>query len=284
MVITWVLGVAYVVGLVVATTNPSLAPGVMSIALNIVLVTTALVHGLSHYRLGDLAVYYVAVLIVANVMENTSIITGFPFGHYYYTSELGPKLFNVPIMIGIIYAAAGYFAWVVAMSITRVWSRQLRGGETWIVPLVAAFCMAAWDLSMDPIKSTIQSEWVWEDGGNYFGVPIQNWFGWFLTVWIFFQIFGLWMSRRGAAGTPDSDGWTYRAGKSDWLFPILIYFAMGLQAPLGALLGSTEQVTDGAGQVWSVAVIKDSLTLVTIFTMWAYSVFAVINVVRSYRR
>lgn len=48
-----------------------------------------------------------------------------------------------------------------------------------------------WDLGIDPTASTFLSEWVWQTPGAYFGVPISNFFGWFLVVFIFFQLFAL---------------------------------------------------------------------------------------------
>ena len=57
---------------------------------------------------------FVAIcLAVSNILENTSILTGFPFGHYHYTDALGPKLLLVPLLIGPAYFANGYFAWVI---------------------------------------------------------------------------------------------------------------------------------------------------------------------------
>lgn len=151
----WVLAVVYIATVSIAVLNPSLRPGLMSVVVNLVLVAAAAAHGLTRYRPADLLFFLGSVLIVANVTENTSILTGFPFGRYHYTAELGPKLFNVPIMIGVICAAAGYFAWTVGTAIVRVWRPRLRGSDVWIVPLAASVCMVAWDVSMDPIKSTI---------------------------------------------------------------------------------------------------------------------------------
>lgn len=51
-------------------------------------------------------------LVISNVLENLSIQTGFPFGHYHYTG--GGKIFQVPWFIGPAYLATGYLAWVVA--------------------------------------------------------------------------------------------------------------------------------------------------------------------------
>src|SRR5579884_2563394 len=53
----------------------------------------ALLHGAVRYTWSGILILLVLCLVVSNVLENTSILTGFPFGHYYYTSGLGPKLF-----------------------------------------------------------------------------------------------------------------------------------------------------------------------------------------------
>jgi putative membrane protein len=48
---------------------------------------------------------------------------------------------------------------------------------------VSAVVMTLWDLVIDPILSgpSVRA-WVWEAGGPYFGIPIQNYAGWLLTT------------------------------------------------------------------------------------------------------
>src|SRR6184192_1012652 len=72
----------------------------------------ALIHGGRRYGWMAIAVFIVVTAIVSNILENSSILTGFPFGHYYYTDLLGPKLFLVPLLIGPAYVGNGYLAWV----------------------------------------------------------------------------------------------------------------------------------------------------------------------------
>jgi putative membrane protein len=83
----------------------------------------------------------------------------------YYTDALGPKLFLVPLVIGVAYCATGYLAWALA---TVLFGEVRRGSSaltTVGVPVVASFIMVAWDLCMDPPNSTIQRWWIWEQGG-----------------------------------------------------------------------------------------------------------------------
>ena len=48
--------------------------------------------------------------------------------------------------------------------------------------------MTSWDLVVDPVR--VQSgQWVWEARGQYFGVPLQNYLGWWLTTFVTFILF-----------------------------------------------------------------------------------------------
>jgi len=90
--ILWILAVLYAAALVA-----NIAFG-LSIPIALVLliaVLFALIHGSARYGWSGIAVFIAICLVVSNILENTSILTGFPFGHYHYTDSLGPKLFLV---------------------------------------------------------------------------------------------------------------------------------------------------------------------------------------------
>lgn len=59
------------------------------------------------------------------------------------------------------------------------------------LPLVASFIMVGWDLSQDPVWSTVLHAWIWLGGGDYFGVPVSNFIGWFVTSYVLYQSFAL---------------------------------------------------------------------------------------------
>jgi Carotenoid biosynthesis protein len=63
----------------------------------------ALLHGAHRYGWRAIGLYIVASLVISNILENLSIATGFPFGHYHYTG--GGKIFEVPWIIGANYLA-----------------------------------------------------------------------------------------------------------------------------------------------------------------------------------
>ena len=48
-------------------------------------------------------------------MENLSIVTGFPFGRYHFEVAAAlPHIGAVPIIVGLLYFAMGYFSWMIA--------------------------------------------------------------------------------------------------------------------------------------------------------------------------
>src|SRR6202011_4327651 len=118
--------------------------------------------------------------------------------HYHYTGALGPKLFLVPLLIGPAYFATGYLAWALSTVLIGEVRRESSAFTTFAVPLIASFLMVMWDLCFDPTASTVNHIWIWEQGGGYFGVPLTNYLGWFLTVFVFFQLFALFLRFRTA--------------------------------------------------------------------------------------
>src|SRR6266550_3747200 len=164
----WVLVVLLAVTRLATTAfSPSLTiPVVMAAAV------FALIHGALRYRWSGIVAFLVVCLVVSNILENTSILTGFPFGHYHYTS--GPMLFLVPWFIGPSYFATAYLAWMVGVVLIGDVRREVSWFTTVAVPVIGSAVMVMWDLTFDPTASTIKHFWIWEQGGGYFGVPSQT--------------------------------------------------------------------------------------------------------------
>src|SRR5205814_10208975 len=99
----------------------------------------ALLHGAVRYQWSGILTFLVMCLVVSNLLENTSILTGFPFGPYYYTSGLGPKLFWLPLAIGPAYLGTGYLAWVLSTLLIGEVRPQGSWLTTFAVPFIASF-------------------------------------------------------------------------------------------------------------------------------------------------
>src|SRR5260370_37627684 len=97
------------------------------------------VHGSLHYRFREVLVFAAITLVVSNIFENLSILTGFPFRHYYHADGLGPKLFLVPILIGPAYLGTGYLAWTLPRILLSPTEKRLPCQQVWPVPRLASF-------------------------------------------------------------------------------------------------------------------------------------------------
>ena len=259
----WVLVVLLaVIRLATTAFSPSLTiPVVMAAAV------FALIHGALRYRWSGILAFLVVCLVVSNILENTSILTGFPFGHYHYTSR--PMLFLVPWFIGPSYFATAYLAWMVGVVLIGDVRREVSWFTTVAVPVIGSAVMVMWDLTFDPTASTIKHFWIWEQGGGYFGVPLTNYVGWFFTVYVFLQLFALFLRfrRAGADSLPLPASYYAQAVAS--------YAVIGVAAVLSYLVftGNTV-VTDAAGVVWQTRSITEAEAAVSIFTMIFVSVLS----------
>jgi len=100
---------------------------------------------------------------------------GLPFGPYHYTPGLGPQWFShVPLLIPL-----SWFTMATAsFALTRDWLGARRPAVT---IAVASLVLAAWDLVLDPAMSKVTPYWIWGTSGPYYGMPLLNLVGWYVT-------------------------------------------------------------------------------------------------------
>jgi len=105
-------------------------------------------------------------------VEAVGVATGFPFGTYVYSGQLGPKLLGVPLIIPLAWTWMAWPAWLAAQRLPI--ARWARIG-------VAAVGLAAWDLFLDP-QMVAEGYWRWRSATPALpgvpGVPIGNYLGW----------------------------------------------------------------------------------------------------------
>ena len=124
---------------------------------------------------------------VSLFFECIGVATGKVYGPYHYTDLLGPKFLGlVPLLIPSAWFMMMYPSFVIT---TRVIPQQWQGGARLVgTAAVGALVMTAWDLVMDPLM-VAGGYWVWDVEGAYFGIPPQNYGGWWLTSFITFTLF-----------------------------------------------------------------------------------------------
>ncbi|MFD0783782.1 carotenoid biosynthesis protein [Micromonospora azadirachtae] len=267
----------------VANLIPLPVPGSLVTVVSLLMeLTFALVHGALAYRWRGILVFLALALVISNVIEDIGVLTGVPFGHYHYTDELGPKLFEVPVLIGPAYFAVGYMAWFIATILLRPVSRSGRLSTVVGTPVVASFVMVAWDLALDPSSATLRGRWVWEDGGGYFGVPLTNFLGWSLTVYLIYQLFALYLYRWG----PDAAGFQ-RLDTGYRTMPIVAYVVVAGDYVANWLTGGHDgvppDVTDATGHLWRAADVYESSALTAIYGMIFLALLAALRLIGQVR-
>src|ERR1700684_2614266 len=145
----------YALALLLPPLFPKLESPINAAINTVTLCAFALIHASIRYRARDVAVFVVVCLVISNFMENLSIMTGFPFGHYYYSDALGPKLLLVPALIGPAYFGTGYVAWALGNVFLDGADRRKDRLSVMGLPVVAAFIMTSWDFCLDPTRATI---------------------------------------------------------------------------------------------------------------------------------
>nr|WP_293296846.1 carotenoid biosynthesis protein [Allomuricauda sp.] len=230
-------------------------------------------HSIRRYGLKATAFLFIITYVISNFWENLSIYTGFPFGNYHYTG--GPKLVQVPVFIGIAYISLGYTCLQVANAIFgEIDTRLNKISSVFIFSVMAAICMTVYDLSTDPQASTLAGSWVWKDGGEFFGVPVKNFIGWWFCTVTFYFPFAYFLKKNPTLVRKESKTYLFQF--------IIIYVCMGMTVVVANIckMDMVGEVVDKAGTLWQKADLAGSTLLWAIFGMFTLAFLAFVNLYR----
>ena len=184
-------------------TNQSEALSTMTVIIIVLFFCASMAHLLETRGLQRAALMAGSAFIISLGAEMFGVGTGLLFGNYTYSEQLGPRILGlVPLVIPVAWMMMLYPSYAIAKFLTRSSrnpisgdaSRDLSRSEigflatltTKVVTTgIAALAMTAWDLSLDP-RMVRDGNWVWHGGGPYFGIPISNFVGWFITACVIF--------------------------------------------------------------------------------------------------
>lgn len=174
------------------------------------------------------ALLFVASVSIALSSELAGTITDLPFGPYDYTQMLGYRIGGeVPYPIPV----SWYYMLFASVAITARIARADDASSTkWRWALIAGAILTAWDVPMEVHMTVVQPvHWVWRletlpawvpdwlGGPIYYGMPLSNWIGWYLT--------GVVISRVMLAIVPPT---VWRASTAALAFPLVLYAANGV--------------------------------------------------------
>jgi uncharacterized membrane protein len=195
----------------------------------------AILHGWQNLGWKQALLLLLLTFAISLLFECVGVSTGWVYGPYHYTDRLGPKFLGlVPLLIPVAWFMMTYPSYVIARHLVPA----MKNAWAWrsLVAALGAVIMTAWDLAMDPMM-VAGGHWVWEQPGAYFGIPLHNYWGWWLTTFVTFFLF-LSLARITPEPSPSSDPFNHLA---IWSYAItgfsnlLADFTFGLDGP--ALVG-----------------------------------------------
>ncbi len=139
--------------------------------------------------------FMIPALAISLSSELSGTSTGFPFGDYSYLNGLGYKIAGlVPFTIPLSWFYVGVSAYLLArgglLGERVTWVRQLAAIST------GALLLMSWDFVLDPAMSqTAMPFWYWHQPGAFFGMPYENFAGWFVTGAVFMSVAAIFWHR-----------------------------------------------------------------------------------------
>jgi len=103
--------------------------------------------------------------LIGTVAEAIGVQTGIIFGEYIYGSVLGPKIFDTPLMVGVMWALVMIVIWA-----------QLPDKFGWWRVVMASLGAVVYDLVLEHFATRFD---LWQWNGS---IPLSNYIGWFLVA------------------------------------------------------------------------------------------------------
>lgn len=128
-----------------------------------------------------LVVFFVVVFVSGFLIEWAGVETGKIFGIYKYGENLGVKIANVPLIIGLNWVMLSYCSMNLIGIATQ--KHQIPNPEM-VLPFLAAILMVAADFWIEQLCHKLDF-WYWQDDL----IPVQNYTAWFSFSFAFNFLF-----------------------------------------------------------------------------------------------
>ena len=219
--VSWAVAYVYTLYVALGALPPMKGNSAFSVtAASALLVLLYIFHSFTNLSFKTALKFLGVAAVISYAWEFIGVTTGVPFGPYSYTSALGPEIGPVPFAIPLIWCALGYFC--------------MQASDHYII---ASALMVSFDLSFDPVFSTSLHLWNWTGQTQYFGVPLTNFFGWFIASLSFFAVF-YFTSRRQLRSSNQA---------------IAFYYLFGLDNVIGDLVSGSAALAASSFVIFTVA-------------------------------
>lgn len=137
--------------------------------INLVITSIILLLGETHIS-GRLLFVLITTVLIGLGIEAIGVATGWPFGLYTYGSVLGPKLYEVPLVIGINWFLLSYCFYNLSKTIS---------GNLVLRSAIASAMMVVMDFIIEPVAVKLEY-WQWLS----LEIPVQNYLAWFIISFV----------------------------------------------------------------------------------------------------
>lgn len=219
-------------------------------------------------------------MAISLFFEAMGVNFGLFFSKYTYTSYIpGPKLFGFNIYSMFAYGIVCYITWVLAQSIASSYDGSFRKSDIIIIPVIAALLTVSIDLATDPMMASISNAYVWEARPVYYGIPFENYLGWYLMAYVMYQIMGIFFYFQKKNGNiPQTPA--IAKTKMHWVLPAIIYGELFIQMPFYLAIPN-ELITVGSGAGLYTGDIYRGVMVIYAAAVLVPALMAIVHVTRS---
>lgn len=172
-----------------------------------------------------------AVYLLSLGSELAGTTAGLPFGPYRYTDALGMKLLgHVPALIPLSWFFMALPSYAIA------WRRFPDRTQVGLRVIVGSLILLSWDLALDPAMSLVTNYWVWGTDGPYYGMPLLNLVGWYVTGFALMAALAALRADEWVAELPL--GWLVAYYGANLLLPLGMSLAAGLWGAVAATVAA----------------------------------------------
>lgn len=161
-------------------------------------------------------------------MEYLGTTTGLIFGSYHYTDKVQPQLaggvpfFTISYWRFIIYSVYCWTFLVFQLEQKQPFKRRALAG------CCGAAMLVGLDLAIDPVEVT-RGIWTWTQDGCYFGIPLSNFLGWFITALVVLLPLVLVRVEQGRTRGVQGTLWIYHLPSVDVFIEGFCYLLLSIQ-------------------------------------------------------
>lgn len=236
-----------------------LLPPTYQLGVDLVIALAVLCHSIKFWGMRNSIVYLFLAMVMGFAAEFFGINTGYIFGSYHYNPSMKPMIMGVPIFVPLFYYPLLYTANLTCVALSK---KLLEKKNLIFLAIMTGAILMLKDMATDPLQSTVNNVWIWNTPGEYFGVPLHNFVGWFgvFAVMTIITLMFTWhrMDRR------------IQIHKNIFYFPILAFLVILVFGVTGAMT-----VPEEFRQLGNVS------AFISIFVLGPYLLLAWFNGIKS---